>query len=111
MGKAFVKYQLNKERGEFTLRIYYCEGFAEALEVCLHKQFFNNRIISYYMPFRLINTKILQPVIYIDGILYNDTMPLNKTMAQKIEAGKRVFFGKLKNVNNFTEPFFVKTYY
>lgn len=111
MAELLVKYQWNNNLKEWTLRKYIFETFLEGGVINLHRQFFGGHEIAYYLPFKLIDSRYINPVIYIDGVLYNDTMPLRKTMAQKMEAGKRVFFNKLKNVNNFTEPFFVKTYY
>lgn len=111
MGKALVKYQWNNERKEWTLRKYTFETFLEGGVINLHRQFFGGHEIAYYLPLKLTDSRYINPIIYIDGVLYNDTMPLRKTMAQKIKAGKKVYFNKLKNVNSFTEPFFVKTYY
>ena len=111
MAEILVKYQWNNNLNEWTLRKYIFETFMEGGVINLHRQFFWGHEIAYYLPLKLTNSRYINPVIYIDGVLYNNTMLLRKTMAQKIKAGKNIFFNKLKNVNSFTEPFFVKTYY
>lgn len=107
-------YQRNANKNGYYLR-YFEHNFLlwADRDILIHIQFIGDKTIKYYLPAKLVKYyKQLQPKIVIDDTVYNDTMQASKSLLARIDAGKRVFSKKVKELSkNCFEPAKIETYY